>query len=95
MFVEMTRGRSDIYDILTHLTFLYIEAEKIRRNSINHRGEKKREWLMLEEAVKKEAANDKRIKEWRKQLFDLKGELQASCWRVAYFKLRRQLNRRD
>ena len=57
MFVEMTRGRSDIYDILTHLTFLYIEAEKIRRNSINHRGEKKREWLMLEEAVKKEAAN--------------------------------------
>ena len=58
MFVEMTRGRSDIYDILTHLTFLYIEAEKIRRNSINHRGEKKREWLMLEEAVKKEAANE-------------------------------------
>ena len=57
MFVEMTRGRSDIYDILTHLTFLYIEAEKIRKNSINHRGEKKREWLMLEEAVKKEAAN--------------------------------------
>ena len=58
MFVEMTRGRSDIYDILTHLTFLYIEAEKIRRNSINHRGEKKREWLMLEEAVNKEAANE-------------------------------------
>ena len=58
MFVEMTRGRSDIYDILTHLTFLYIEAEKIRRNSINHRGEKKREWLMLEEAVKKEANNE-------------------------------------
>ena len=32
MFVEMTRGRSDIYDIMTHLTFMYIEAEKIRRN---------------------------------------------------------------
>lgn len=28
MFVEMTRGKSDIYDILTHLTFLYMEAEK-------------------------------------------------------------------
>ncbi|NBC09276.1 MAG: hypothetical protein GVY26_18955, partial [Bacteroidetes bacterium] len=32
MYIEMTRGRSDIYDILTHLTFLYVEAEKIRRN---------------------------------------------------------------
>ena len=32
MFIEMTRGRSDIYDILTHLTFMYVEAEKIRRN---------------------------------------------------------------
>lgn len=51
MFVEMTRGRSDIYDILTHLTFMYIEAEKIRHNSLNHRGEKKREWLRLEEIV--------------------------------------------
>lgn len=54
MFVEMTRGRSDIYDILTHLTFMYIESEKIRRNSLNHRGEKKREWLRLEEIVLKE-----------------------------------------
>ncbi len=42
MYVEMTRGRSDIYDILSHLTFLYIEAEKIRKNSLNHRGEKKK-----------------------------------------------------
>ena len=50
----MTRGRSDIYDILTHLTFMYIEAEKIRRNSENHRKEKKREWKMLEELVEKE-----------------------------------------
>ncbi|MGB5782781.1 MAG: hypothetical protein WBM42_12975, partial [Eudoraea sp.] len=29
MNIEITRGRSDIYDILTHLTFLYIEADKI------------------------------------------------------------------
>ena len=35
MFIEMTRGGSDIYDILTHLTFMYIEAEKIRRNSMD------------------------------------------------------------
>ena len=27
--IEITRGRSDIYDILTHLTFLFIEANKI------------------------------------------------------------------
>ena len=24
MYIEMTRGRSDIYDVLTHLTFMYI-----------------------------------------------------------------------
>jgi len=54
IYIEMTRGRSDIYDILTHLTFMYIEAEKIRRNSENHRKEKKREWKMLEELVEKE-----------------------------------------
>ncbi len=51
MFIEMTRGRSDIYDILTHLTFLYVEAEKIRRNSEDQRGEKRREWKMLEQIV--------------------------------------------
>ncbi len=54
MYVEMTRGRSDIYDILTHLTFMYIEAEKIRKNSENHRGEKRREWLALENIINQE-----------------------------------------
>ncbi len=58
MYIEMTRGRSDIYDILTHLTFMYIESEKIRRNSENHRGEKRREWNMLEEIVKREEAGE-------------------------------------
>lgn len=29
MNIEITRGRSDIYDILTHLTFLFIESGKI------------------------------------------------------------------
>lgn len=29
MNIEITRGRSDIYDFLTHITFLYIEADKI------------------------------------------------------------------
>jgi hypothetical protein len=54
MYIEMTRGRSDIYDILTHLTFLYIEAEKIRRNSEGHKGRKRREWLMLQDIVERE-----------------------------------------
>jgi len=51
MFIEMTRGGSDIYDILTHLTFMYIEAEKIRRNSLDSRGRKNRSWVMLENFV--------------------------------------------
>jgi hypothetical protein len=51
MFIEMTRGGSDIYDILTHLTFMYIEAEKIRENSLDSRDRKNRAWLMLEKMV--------------------------------------------
>ncbi|MBK9567528.1 MAG: hypothetical protein IPO37_20880 [Saprospiraceae bacterium] len=51
MFIEMTRGGSDIYDILTHLTFMYIEAEKIRKNSLDSRGRKNRSWLMLEKLI--------------------------------------------
>ncbi len=58
MFIEMTRGRSDIYDILTHLTFMYIEAEKIRRNSETHKGEKRREWAMLADIVRREEAGE-------------------------------------
>jgi hypothetical protein len=54
MFIEMTRGRSDIYDVLTHLTFLYVEAEKIRNNAQDSRGRTTREWEMLEEIVKRE-----------------------------------------
>lgn len=51
MFIEMTRGGSDIYDILTHLTFMYIESEKIRKNSLDSRGRKNRSWLMLEKLI--------------------------------------------
>ena len=56
MYIEMTRGRSDVYDVLTHLTFMYIEAEKIQRHALDHKGRKKKEWLMLEEIVEKIAA---------------------------------------
>lgn len=51
MFIEMTRGRSDIYDVLTHLTFMYIESEKIRRNALDSKDRKNRSWLMLEKIV--------------------------------------------
>ncbi len=51
MFIEMTRGGSDIYDIITHLTFMYIEAEKIRKNSLDTKGRKNKSWLMLEKMV--------------------------------------------
>lgn len=58
MYIEMTRGRSDIYDVLTHLTFMYIEAEKIRRNALDHKGRPKRDWIKLEEIVKKIENNE-------------------------------------
>lgn len=63
MYIEMTRGRSDIYDILTHLTFMYVEAEKIRRNSEDHKNRKRREWEMLEKIVKLEETSEEYNKE--------------------------------
>ncbi|MCR9099010.1 MAG: hypothetical protein NXI25_03600 [bacterium] len=63
MYIEMTRGRSDIYDILTHLTFMYIEAEKIRRNSEDHKQRKRREWEMLEKIVAMEEKGEEYNKE--------------------------------
>ncbi len=64
MYIEMTRGRSDIYDVLTHLTFMYIMAEKIRLNSQDHKGRKKREWEMLERIVEL----DKRGEEFNQEV---------------------------
>ena len=52
MNVEITRGRSDIYDILTHLTFIFIESHKIKdRVLIDEIGEVTRDWQKLEELV--------------------------------------------
>ena len=52
MNVEITRGRSDIYDILTHLTFIFIESHKIKdRVLIDESGELTRDWQKLEEIV--------------------------------------------
>ena len=55
MNIEVTRGRSEIYDILTHLTFLYIESHKIMKQIlINDDGEVIRDWKKLEHAVLKQ-----------------------------------------
>jgi hypothetical protein len=52
MNVVITRGRSDIYDILTHLTFIFIESHKIKdRILMDDSGEVSRDWLKLEQAV--------------------------------------------
>ncbi len=53
MYIEMSRGRSDIYDVLTHITFMCIESEKIRRNALDGKDRKTRAWNMLEETIEK------------------------------------------
>ncbi|VEP12994.1 conserved hypothetical protein [Hyella patelloides LEGE 07179] len=50
MLIEITRGRSEIYDILTHLTFMYIEADKIRAHALDE-GHPTQEWIKLEKIV--------------------------------------------
>lgn len=52
MNIEITRGRSEIYDILTHLTFLFIESHKIQERVLLDSGENfTREWIHLEDIV--------------------------------------------
>ena len=48
----ITRGLSEIYDILTHLTFLEIEARKLLNEIRDHRGDLTREWRHLEAIVR-------------------------------------------
>lgn len=64
MNIEITRGRSEIYDILTHLTFLYIESHKIMKQVvINEQGDVIRDWKKLEEAVTKKGKLSQQEKE--------------------------------
>ena len=52
MNIEVTRGRSEIYDILTHLTFLFIESHKIAdKVLIDEDKDTVREWKILEDVV--------------------------------------------
>jgi hypothetical protein len=64
MNIEITRGRSEIYDILTHLTFLYVESHKIMKQVvINDSGAVIRDWKKLEEAVLKKGKLTQKEKE--------------------------------
>ena len=59
MNIEITRGRSDIYDILTHLTFLFIESGKICKRVLVDGGSATiRDWDKLTEFVLSEEKND-------------------------------------
>lgn len=51
MCFVITRGLSEIYDLLTHLTFLDIEAHKIYRQMKDREGNSTREWKRLEEII--------------------------------------------
>lgn len=65
MNIEITRGRSEIYDILTHLTFMFIESHKIaKRVVIDEKGTTTRDWVKLEASVlskKKLSQKDREI----------------------------------
>ncbi len=65
MNIEVLLGRSEIYDILTHLTFLYIEADKIRELAFisdeNHRPT--RTWKIIEEVALGEKKFSRKEKE--------------------------------
>lgn len=59
MQIEITRGRSDIYDSITHLTFLCIESHKLMRRILKKEEgsvDVKREWTLLEAIVKENKA---------------------------------------
>ncbi|MGG7036780.1 MAG: DUF6909 family protein [Flavobacterium sp.] len=56
MNIEITRGRSDIYDVLTHLTFAFIESHKIKNKVVLDETEREvtRDWEKLEEIVRED-----------------------------------------
>ena len=65
MNIEVLLGRSEIYDILTHLTFLYIEADKIMNLAYNsdENDRPTRAWRIIEEVAKGEKKFSRKEKE--------------------------------
>ena len=52
MSMVVSRGSSEVFDILTHLTFMYIEAKKIYSNVRDQEENLSQEWKRLEDHVK-------------------------------------------
>lgn len=65
MNIEVLLGRSEIYDILTHLTFLYLEADKIKNIGfdLENEGRPKRIWKIIEEVAKGDKKYSRKEKE--------------------------------
>lgn len=64
MNIEITRGRSEIYDILTHLTFMFIESSKImKRVVVDENGHTTRDWQKLEILINQEEEFDQEQRE--------------------------------
>ncbi|UQB68057.1 DUF6909 family protein [Epilithonimonas zeae] len=65
MNIEVLLGRSEIYDILTHLTFLYLEADKIKNIGfdLDNEGRPKRIWKIIEEVAKGDKKYSRKEKE--------------------------------
>ena len=63
MNIQVTHGRSEIYDALTHLTFLYNEADKIMRHARLPEGGTSREWRKIEQFVCQPADLDENTRE--------------------------------
>src|SRR5690606_23223146 len=52
MNIEITRGRSDIYDILTHLTFIFVESHKIKDRILDEEEDStNRDWTKIKELI--------------------------------------------
>ncbi|WP_018675014.1 DUF6909 family protein [Riemerella columbina] len=65
MNIEVLLGRSEIYDILTHLTFFYLEADKVRNLGfdLDNDGTPRRIWHIIEEVAKGEKKFTRKEKE--------------------------------
>jgi len=52
MNIEITRGRSDIFDVLTHLTFMYLESHKLlNRIFVGYNQQLSHEWEKFKELM--------------------------------------------
>lgn len=65
MNIEVLLGRSEIYDILTHLTFLYIEADKIKNLAFisDEDDRPTRAWRIIEEVARGQKKYSRKEKE--------------------------------